>query len=105
MNHTSDPFLQMELALFLSLFFFVLIVICVFFLLRLRRKLFRRGYSPSFASLGNALQELHAIGISRVEHVIHEQKKAEADENEEAHQDVKFGATKVPPAVSSPQWT
>jgi len=82
-NHTSDPFLQMEIALFLSLFFFVLIVICVFFLLRLRRKLFRRGYSPSFASLGNALQELHSIGVSRVEHVIHEQKKADADDNEE----------------------
>jgi hypothetical protein len=83
MNRSPDPFLQMETALFLSLFFFVLIVIAVFFLLRLRRKMLRRGYSPSFGALGNALQHLHSIGVPQIEYVMREQSKTQADDDDD----------------------
>ena len=70
MTHSVDPFLQMEIALFLSLVVFVVIIFAVFFVLRLRRKMFRRGYSPSFGALGNALQHLHSIGVPPIEHLM-----------------------------------
>ena len=83
MTHSVDPFLQMEIALFLSLFVFVVIIFAVFFVLRLRRKMFRRGYSPSFGALGNALQHLHSIGVPPIEHLmqVHEEEHPDnADE-------------------------
>ena len=82
MNRSADPFLQMEIALFLALFLFVVIVLAVFFVLRLRRKMRRRGYSPSFGALGNALQQLHSIGVPQVEYVLQEQSEAQAEDEE-----------------------
>jgi hypothetical protein len=72
----------MEIALFLALFLFALIVLAIFFLLRLRRKMSRRGYAPSFGALGNALQQLHSIGLPQIEYVLQEQSKDQADDEE-----------------------
>jgi hypothetical protein len=82
-SHSADPFLQMEVALFLALFVFVVIVFAVFLVLRLRRKMLRRGYSPSFGALGNALQRLHSIGAPRIEYVLQEQEREQSDDGDE----------------------
>jgi hypothetical protein len=83
LNQPSDPFLQIEIALFLSLVLFVLAIVAVFFLLRLRRMLFRRGYSPGFGSLGDALQHLHSLGLPQIGYVMQQQMKEESDNDDE----------------------
>ncbi len=60
----SDPLTLMVTGMFL----FVVIILGVFFLLRFRWWLIRRGFRPSYISLGNAFQQIQAIAAPRIEY-------------------------------------
>jgi hypothetical protein len=79
----SNPLTLMMTALFL----FVVIILCVFFLLRFRWWLTRRGFRPSYISLGNAFQQIQATSIPQVEYSLQEQRREEADEDDEGGPD------------------
>jgi hypothetical protein len=67
----SDPLTRLMTALFL----FVVVILAVFFLLRFRWWLTRRGFRPSYISLGNAFQQIQATAIPQVEYSLQEQRK------------------------------
>jgi hypothetical protein len=62
---------------------FVILILCVFFLLRLRWWLTRRGFRPSDRSLGNAFQEIQAKAIPQIEYALEEQRKEKTAEDDE----------------------
>ncbi len=65
------------------LFFFL----CVFFLLRLRRRLMRRGFCPSYRALGNAFQQIQAKALPQIEYSLQEQRRQKTEEDDEAGPD------------------
>ena len=79
----SDPLTFMMTAMLL----FVVIILGVFFLLRFRWWLTRRGFRPSYISLGNAFQQIQATAIPQVEYSLQEQEKENIDEDDEGGPD------------------
>ncbi len=70
-----------------GLFLFVAIILGVFFLLRFRWWLTRRGFRPSYTSLGNAFQQIQAIAAPKIEHALKELQREQTDEDGEAGPD------------------
>jgi hypothetical protein len=66
---------------------FVAIILGVFFLRRFRWWLARRGFRPSYISLGNAFQQIQAKAIPQVEYSLEEQSKEKTDEDDEGGPD------------------
>jgi hypothetical protein len=79
----SDPLTLMIAALFP----FVAIILGVFFLRRFRWWLTRRGFRPSYISLGNAFQQIQATVIPQIEYSLQEQRKENTGENDEGGPD------------------
>jgi hypothetical protein len=71
-------------SLYVPLF---LVFACVFYFLRWwqqrKRNQKRRGFCPSYSSLGNALQQLQTIAEPPAEHVVLEKLKEPADQDDE----------------------
>ena len=66
---------------------FVIFVLVVFFLLRLRWWIARRGFRPTYGALGNAFQELQRLGEPRVEYILEEKSQDEKEEDDEGGPD------------------
>ncbi len=80
----GDPLILVIVMLFL---FVAVPILCVFFLLRFRWWLTRRGFRPSYISLGNALQQIQATAIPQIEYALEEQRKERTDEDDDGGPD------------------
>jgi hypothetical protein len=75
----SDPLTLTIMALLP----FVAIILGVFFLRRFRWWLNRRGFRPSYGSLGNAFQQIQANARPQIQYSLQEQRKESADEDDD----------------------
>jgi len=82
MNSTNDPISVIENIMLLGIVVFVLIIFCVFFILRLRWWLDRRRFRPTYTSLGNAFQELQTMAVPEIRYQLEEQQKEKADHDD-----------------------
>ena len=80
----SDPLTLATTMLFLIV---VVPILCVFFLLRFRWWLKRRGFRPSYISLGNAFQQIQAKALPQIECSLEEQEREKKDEDDEGGPD------------------
>jgi hypothetical protein len=78
MPNYSDP---LTLVMTMLFFFVIILILCVFFLPRLRWWLTRRGFRPSYISLGNAFQQIQATSLPQVEYSLEEQRREKIDED------------------------
>ena len=62
-------------------------ILCVFSLLRFRWWLTRRGFRPSYISLGNAFQQIQATAIPQIKYSLEEQSKEKTDEDDDGGPD------------------
>lgn len=77
----------LDAMLGLILLFLVLPFLCVFFILRFRWWLNRRRFRPSYASLGNAFQQLQALAVPKIEHSLQEQTREKLSEDDDGGPD------------------
>jgi len=71
----------------MSLFGFVLVVLLVFYARRYLWKRRRRGFLPSYGSLGNAFQQSQAIAKPQIEHSLEQQQKEKTSEDDAGEPD------------------
>ena len=62
---------------------FVIVILLVFFALRLLWWIRRRGFRPTYGALGNAFQELQSTAVPHVQYIL----QAERDEESKEDQD------------------
>jgi len=77
----------LDAMLGLMFLFVVLPFLCVFFILRFRWWLNRRRFRPSYASLGNAFEQLQALAVPKIEYSLQEQQREKLSQEDEGGPD------------------
>jgi hypothetical protein len=74
---------DLENAFTMGVIVFVIVILLVFFALRLLWWIRRRGFRPTYGALGNAFQELQSTAVPQVQYIL----QAERDEESKEDQD------------------
>jgi len=83
MTPGHDFVTDLENAFTMGVIVFVIVILLVFFALRLLWWIRRRGFRPTYGALGNTFQELQSTAVPQVQYIL----QAERDEESKEDQD------------------
>ena len=74
---------DLENAFTMGVIVFVIVILLVFFALRLLWWIRRRGFRPTYGALGNAFQELQSTAVPQVQYILQAERDEESKENQD----------------------
>jgi len=83
MTPGHDFVTDLENAFTMGVIVFVIVILLVFFALRLLWWIRRRGFRPTYGALGNAFQELQSTAVPQVQYILQAERDEESKENQD----------------------
>jgi len=83
MTPGHDFVTDLENAFTMGVIVFVIVILLVFFALRLLWWIRRRGFRPTYGALGNTFQELQSTAVPQVQYILQAERDEESKENQD----------------------
>jgi len=83
MTPGHDFVTDLENAFTMGVIVFVIVILLVFFALRLLWWIRRRGFRPTYGALGNAFQELQSTAVPQVQYILQAEREEESKEDQD----------------------